>query len=130
MVEDWRVVSPRLKLHDVVCLIRHRAVERRQRGQLVRDVLLEIRKAQLQREVFVSYGGGPRSELDGSSVPWEGIPELGVAARDTPCRYQIDAGPDSWSAVAVCDQDEDGVPAMYVASHTQPPYALTPPEVR
>lgn len=94
------------------------------------DVLLEIRKAQLQREVFVSYGGGPRSELDGSSVPWEGIPELGVAARDTPCRYQIDAGPDAWSAVAVCDRDEDGVPAMYVASHTQPPYALTPPEVR
>lgn len=94
------------------------------------QVLLEIRKAQLQREVFVGYAGGPRSELDASSVPWSGIPELGVAPRGTPCRYEVDAGPDSWSAVALCDQDEDGVPAMYVTSNTQPPYALTSPEVR
>jgi hypothetical protein len=99
-------------------------------------VLLDIRRGQLayqaENDTSFAYLGGPRAveELSAEAVPWEGIPALGVEAQDSACRYEVDSFGATWTARAICDEDGDGTQAVYIASSSQPPYALTGPDFR
>jgi hypothetical protein len=100
------------------------------------SVLMLLRQAEeralLERGQYLPYSGGPREldELDGESVPWPGIPELGVGPMDTACRYEITLGGGGFTARSLCDEDGDGKVSITVVGPGALPARITPPDVR
>lgn len=99
-------------------------------------VLMLIQARQRDRvtrgEAPVGYSGGPRplGELDGQAVPWEGVPELGVPPMQALCRYEIVAAVEDWTAMAWCDEDADGRPAVTMLRPEGRPVRTSPAGVR
>lgn len=89
-------------------------------------------EAKANNGAFVPYTGGPRAieSLDGMPQPWEGIPALGIDPMHTACRYEISLGPDSFTARAFCDEDDDGAVAIRVVGASGIPERVTPEGVR
>ena len=81
---------------------------------------------------YVAYEGGPREieALDGQSVPWEGIPALGLPAMDTPCRFEVRVDHEGWLASSWCDEDGDGEAAVHLLRPGGTPMTVSPPGVR
>jgi hypothetical protein len=81
---------------------------------------------------YLPYTGGPREveALDGTAVPWEGIPELDLAPMDAACRYEVRVDHEGWLATAWCDQDADGEPAVLLLRPGGTPIRVSPPGAR
>lgn len=81
---------------------------------------------------YVAYAGGPRDldQLNGDAVPWDGIPALGVEPMETPCRFEVSLNEDGYTGRAICDEDGDGVQAIYLVIAGDLPFRVTPADVR
>ena len=98
--------------------------------------LMLIRESQLraveEQGAPVAYSGGPRprEDLDGEPVPWSGIPGTDFTGGLTACRYEVDVVEQTWSALAICDEDADGEVSLYMTSNERLPLRLSPVSVR